>query len=365
MVEFAFGHTQKTIFVGWLPLFHDMGLIGNVLQPLYLGIPCIFMPPVAFLQKPIRWLQAISHYKATTSGGPNFAYDLCIKKVTPEQLASLDLSSWEVAFNGAETVRAETLERFAATFAPCGFRREAFYPCYGMAEATLLVSGGVATDPPVIQNFPAKALEQNRIVESNSQQEDNRAIVGCGQTCLGQRIVIANPETLKQCAPDEVGEIWVSGSSVAQGYWNRPEQTEQTFHAYLVEDTGVSEALGASGPFLRTGDLGFLQNGELFVTGRLKDVVIVRGRNHYPQDIELTAERSHPALASNAGAAFAVEIAGQEQLVVVQEVERTHVRKLNVSEVTLAIRRAVAENHELEVYAVVVKFSVVLVYLLF
>lgn len=353
MVEFAFGHTQKTIFVGWLPLFHDMGLIGNVLQPLYLGIPCIFMPPVAFLQKPIRWLQAISHYKATTSGGPNFAYDLCIKKVTPEQLASLDLSSWEVAFNGAETVRAETLERFAATFAPCGFRREAFYPCYGMAEATLLVSGGVATDPPVIQNFPAKALEQNRIVESNSQQEDNRAIVGCGQTCLGQRIVIANPETLKQCAPDEVGEIWVSGSSVAQGYWNRPEQTEQTFHAYLVEDTGVSEALGASGPFLRTGDLGFLQNGELFVTGRLKDVVIVRGRNHYPQDIELTAERSHPALASNAGAAFAVEIAGQEQLVVVQEVERTHVRKLNVSEVTLAIRRAVAENHELEVYAVV------------
>lgn len=355
MVELAFGHTEKTIFVGWLPLFHDMGLIGNVLQPLYLGIPCIFMPPVAFLQKPIRWLQAISHYKATTSGGPNFAYDICSKKVTPEQLESLDLCSWEVAFNGAETVRAETLERFAATFAPCGFRREAFYPCYGMAEATLFVSGGVATDPPVIQNFQGKALEQNRIIESNPQQEENRAIVGCGQTCLDQRIIIASPETLKQCAPDEVGEIWVSGASVAQGYWNRPEQTEQTFHAYLV-DSGVSEALatlGASGPFLRTGDLGFLQNGELFVTGRLKDVVIIRGRNHYPQDIELTTERSHPALASNAGAAFAVEIAGQEQLVVVQEVERSHLRKLNVSEVTLAIRRAVAENHELEVYAVV------------
>ncbi len=349
MVEVGFGHTQKTIFVGWLPLFHDMGLIGNVLQPLYLGIPCIFMPPVAFLQKPIRWLQAISRYKATTSGGPNFAYDMCTKKVTPEQLEDLDLSSWEVAFNGAETVRAETLERFAATFAPSGFRREAFYPCYGMAEATLFVSGGVAKEPPVIQNFQGKALEQNRIIDSNPQQEDNRAIIGCGQTYLDQKIVIANPETLKQCAPDEVGEIWVSGSSVAQGYWNRPEQTEQTFHAYL-SDTGVSEG---SGPFLRTGDLGFLQNGELFVTGRLKDVVIIRGRNHYPQDIELTTERSHPALAANAGAAFAVEIAGLEQLVVVQEVERSHLRKLNVAEVTGAIRRAVAENHELEVYAVV------------
>ncbi|MBD0347459.1 MAG: fatty acyl-AMP ligase, partial [Coleofasciculus sp. Co-bin14] len=326
MVEVGFGHTEKTIFVGWLPLFHDMGLIGNVLQPLYLGIPCIFMPPVAFLQKPIRWLQAISRYKATTSGGPNFAYDMCVKKVTPEQLASLDLSSWQVAFNGAETVRAETLEQFSATFAPCGFRREAFYPCYGMAEATLFVSGGVPTQPPVIQNFQSKALEQNRIIASNPQQEDNLAIVGCGQTCLGQKIVIANPENLKQCGADEVGEIWVSGSSVAKGYWNRPEQTEQTFHAYLAD---IGE-----GPFLRTGDLGFLQNGELFVTGRLKDVVIIRGRNHYPQDIELTAERSHPALAPNAGAAFAVEIAGQEQLVVVQEVERTHLRKLNVSEVT-------------------------------
>ncbi|HEY9801605.1 MAG TPA: type I polyketide synthase [Leptolyngbyaceae cyanobacterium] len=345
MVELGFGHSDKTIFVGWLPLFHDMGLIGNVLQPLYLGIPCIFMPPVAFLQKPIRWLQAISRYKATTSGGPNFAYDMCVKKVTPEQLASLDLSSWQVAFNGAETVRAATLEQFTATFAPCGFRREAFYPCYGMAEATLFVSGGVATQPPVIQHFQGKALEQNRIIASNPQQEDNRAIVGCGQTYLGQKIVIANPETLKQCGADEVGEIWVSGSSIAKGYWNRPEQTEQTFHAYLA-DTG-------EGPFLRTGDLGFLQNGELFVTGRLKDVVIIRGRNHYPQDIELTTERSHPALAPNAGAAFAVEIAGQEQLVVVQEVERTHLRKLNVSEVTGAIRRAVAENHELEVYAVV------------
>lgn len=345
MVELAFGHTEKTIFVGWLPLFHDMGLIGNVLQPLYLGIPCVFMPPVAFLQKPIRWLQAISRYRATTSGGPNFAYDLCVEKITPEQREELDLGSWEVAFNGAETVRAETLERFATAFASCGFRREAFYPCYGMAEATLLVSGGVATEPPAIKNFHGPALEQNRIAVSETAGRDDRAIVGCGQTCLGQKIVIANPETLTRCAPDEVGEIWVSGSSVAGGYWNRSAQTEQTFRAYL---TDTSE-----GPFLRTGDLGFLHDGELFITGRLKDLMIIRGRNHYPQDIELTAWNSHPSLAANAGAAFSIEVAGQEELVIIQEVERSSRRKLNVGEVTGAIRRAVAENHELETRAVV------------
>src|SRR6476661_7891088 len=235
MIERAFGHTKKTIVVGWLPLFHDMGLIGNVLQPLYLGRSCILMSPVDFLQKPFRWLQAISRYKATTSGGPNFAYDLCVRKITPEQGATLDLSSWEVAFTGAEPIRAETLERFAAAFDPCGFRKEAFYPCYGMAETTLFVSGGLKTDPPVVRHVKGTALEQNRVVTAASEQEDVRTIVGCGQTWLDQKIVVVDPESLTECLSDQVGEIWVSGLSVAQGYWRRPEETQQTFHAYLAD----------------------------------------------------------------------------------------------------------------------------------
>ncbi len=344
MIKTAFGHTEKTIFVGWLPLFHDMGLVGNVLQPIYLGIPCIFMSPLAFLQKPLRWLQTISRYKATTSGGPNFAYDMCFRKITPEQREDLDLSSWEVAFNGAEPVRAETLESFARTFAPCGFRREAFYPCYGMAETTLIVSGGLKTATPVICSVKGAALEKNRVVVTTNKQEDVRKIVGCGRSWLDQKIVIVNPETLTSCPSEQVGEVWVSSLSVAQGYWNRPEETEQTFNAYLVDTR--------DGPFLRTGDLGFVQDGELFITGRLKDVIIIRGRNHYPQDIELTVEESHPALRSGCSAAFSVEVDGVERLVVAQEVERSYIRRLDINEVIGAIRQVVAEQHEIQVYAV-------------
>jgi len=347
-IKIGFGHTDQTIFVGWLPLFHDMGLIGNVLQPLYLGIPSILMSPGTFLQKPFCWLQAISRYKATTSGGPNFAYDLCIRKITPQQLSSLDLSSWEVAFNGAEPIRAETLESFASYFAACGFRREAFYPCYGMAETTLFVSGGLKTDSPILYQVEGKALEENRVVAAES-GSGTRTIVGCGRTWLDEKIAIVDPESLTQCQAGKVGEIWVSGSSVAQGYWRRPEQTTETFQAYLA-DTGISVA---SGPFLRTGDLGFLQNGELFVTGRLKDVIIIRGQNHYPQDIELTVQQSHPALRSHCGAAFTVEQKGQARLVVVQEVERTSLKRLDIKEVVGNITEAVINNHGLQVYATV------------
>ncbi len=344
-IQEAFGHTEQTIFVGWLPLFHDMGLIGNVLQPLYLGIKCILMPPVAFLQKPLRWLQAISRYKATTSGGPNFAYELCVQKTTPEQRASLDLSNWKVAFNGAEPVRWSTIEQFSTTFESCGFKQEAFYPCYGMAETTLFVTGGVHTHPPVVYSVRGSALEQNRVLAATENNEGTKQIVGCGQVWLDEKVAIVDPESLTQCQENQVGEIWVSSQSVAQGYWHRREQTEQTFHAYLA-DTG-------EGPFLRTGDLGFVKDGELFVTGRLKDVIIIRGRNHYPQDIEMSVEKSHSALRPNCGAAFSVEIAGEEKLVIVQEVERSYIRKLNANEVIDAIRRAVSEQHELEVYGVV------------
>ncbi|MBD6620561.1 AMP-binding protein [Komarekiella sp. 'clone 1'] len=342
LIKIAFGHTEKSIIAGWLPLFHDMGLIGNVLQPLYLGVPCILMSPVAFLQKPVRWLQAISRYKATTSGGPNFAYDLCVDKITAEQRESLDLSSWDVAFNGAEPIRAETLKRFTDTFQPCGFRWQAFYPCYGMAETTLFISGSLKTAPPIFYQVNKVALEQNQVLAATD-DSDFQTIVGCGVTMFDQ-IAIVDPKSNTQCSPEQVGEIWVSGLSVAQGYWNQLEATKQTFNAYL-EDTG-------EGPFLRTGDLGFLYKGELYVTGRLKDVIIIRGRNHYPQDIELTVEQSHPALYPGWGAAFAVEVEGKERLVIVQEIERSYLRSLDVNQVVEAICKAVSQQHELQVYAV-------------
>ncbi len=357
----CFADTPNSRGVSWLPPYHDMGLIGGVLQPLYVGAPMILMPPVAFMQKPLRWLQAISRFKATNSGGPNFAYDLCLRKITPEQLASLDLSSWEVAFTGAEPVRAETLEQFAVTFESCGFRREAFHPCYGMAETTLIVSGGLKTVPPIIRQVDGAALEQNRVVAARG-QEGTRTIVGCGQSLLDQKILIVDPESLTPCPDNQVGEIWVSGPSVAQGYWNRPEQTQEIFHAYLADTgdsaaaatQGESNAAGQSpGPFLRTGDLGFLQDGELFITGRIKDLMIIRGQNHYPQDIELTVEKSHPALRPGCGAAFTVEVKRQERLVIVQEVERSYLRKLNVNEVVGNIRASVAAEHALQVYATV------------
>ncbi|MGK7905412.1 MAG: amino acid adenylation domain-containing protein [Hormoscilla sp.] len=341
LIEIGFGHTTDTLVVGWLPLFHDMGLIGNVLQPLYMGIPSVLMSPAAFLQKPLRWLQAISRYKATTSGGPNFAYDLCVQKISPQQRADIDLSSWSVAFNGSEPVHAETLERFSHYFADCGFRREAFYPCYGMAEATLFVSGGVKTALPVLLQVEAADLEQNCVV-ATADPANARVIVGCGQS-LFEKIALVDPESNTRCRADQVGEIWISSLSVAQGYWNQPEATAKTFNAYL--DTG-------EGPFLRTGDLGFMQDGELFITGRLKDLIIIWGRNHYPQDIELTVERSHPALRPSCGAAFGVEVAGEERLVVAQEVKRNSLRQINVEAVVGAIRKAVSEEQDLQVYAV-------------
>ncbi|MGB3642115.1 MAG: fatty acyl-AMP ligase [Rivularia sp. (in: cyanobacteria)] len=344
LIHNCFEHRPNSRGLIWLPAYHDMGLIGGVLQPIYGGFPVILMSPLIFLQKPWRWLQAISSHRATTSGGPNFAYDLCLRKVKPEHLDTLDLSSWKVAFTGAEPIRAETLEQFAAKFSVCGFRKEAFYPCYGMAETTLFVSGGLKREPPRICSVEGKALEENRVMPTKSEVTGARQIVGCGQAWLDQKIAIVDPESLKLCGDNQIGEIWVSGGSVAGGYWHRPEVTERTFNAYIA-DTG-------SGPFLRTGDLGFLQNGELFVTGRIKDVIIIRGRNHYPQDIELSVEQSHFALRPGLGTAFVVESKGEERLVIVQEVERSYLRKLDTQEVVRHIRRGVASDHNLQVYAV-------------
>jgi acyl-CoA synthetase (AMP-forming)/AMP-acid ligase II/alkylation response protein AidB-like acyl-CoA dehydrogenase/acyl carrier protein len=337
-----FEHTPESRGVIWLPPYHDMGLIGGVLQPLYGGFPVVLMSPVLFLQKPQRWLQAISHYRATTSGAPNFAYELCVQKIAPEQ-RTMDLSSWEVAFTGAEPIRAETLERFAAAFAECGFRRKAFYPCYGLAEATLFVSGGAKAVSPKICHVETAALREHR-VEFSDRSEQTQAIVSCG--IESQEVAIANPETLTRCGENQVGEIWVAGQSLAQGYWNRSDETALVFGVDLADREYPQKK------FLRTGDLGFIHAGELYVTGRIKDTIIIRGRNYYPQDIERTVEQSHPVLRLGHGAAFGVEIDKEEKLVVVQEVERTGWRNLAIDAVIESIRATISQQHELQVYSV-------------
>ncbi len=343
LIQTAFGMTSSDIVLGWLPLYHDMGLIGNVLQPLYAGNRCVLMAPVQFLEKPVRWLQAISRYRATVSGGPDFSYDLCVRKIAAEQCHGLDLSSWGVAYNGSEPVRAETIQRFTEAFAPYGFKANAFFPCYGLAEATLFVSGGARDEMPVMQRVDGPAFARNEIVPVNGRPEDVRTLVGSGRVWKQQDVRIVDPENLTPCEKGRVGEIWISGSSVAHGYWNHPRETVETFAGHVAaasEDTS----------FLRTGDLGFVQDDVLFVTGRLKDLIIIRGRNHYPQDIEGTVGAAHPALRSGYGAAFSIEVDGEEKLAVVQEVERSALRSLDVHEIAGAVRQAVSDEHELQVH---------------
>ena len=222
-IKTAFRHPEHGRVLGWLPLYHDMGLIGNVLHTIYTGSQGILMSPMAFIQRPVRWLEAITRYKPEISGGPSFAYDLCIRKVTEAQRATLDLSSWRVAFNGAEPIRADVLERFTETFESCGFRRDAFHPCYGLAEGTLMVSGRPADGPPITQTIMSAPLEQRRVVQASVEETNKRTFIGCGERLCGQQIKIVDPETLRECAPDAIGEVWVRGDSVAQGYWNKPE----------------------------------------------------------------------------------------------------------------------------------------------
>jgi acyl-CoA synthetase (AMP-forming)/AMP-acid ligase II len=273
------------------------------------------------LMDPVRWLRAIDRYRSDTSGGPNFAFDFCTQRVTPEEKAALDLSHWSVAAIGSEPVSAETMERFTAAFAPCGFKPGTFFPCYGLAEATLFVTGGPKGAVPVVRRF-----------------DGTRPVVGCGRTWPGQEVRIVDPDTRALRPDGEVGEIWLRGPSVAKGYWNRPAETEETF--------GVRLASG-EGPYLRTGDLGILHAGELFVTGRTKDLIVIRGRNHYPQDIEATVQAAHPGLRAGCGAAFELTRDGRPCLVVVQEVDRG-CRDLDAARVAGDVRQAVAERHELQ-----------------
>jgi amino acid adenylation domain-containing protein len=340
LIKEAFRQNEKSVIVGWLPLYHDMGLIGNLLQPIYVGARCILMSPMAFLEKPGRWLQAITRYQATTSGGPNFSYELCTQKIKEDELATLDLSSWKLAFNGAEPVRPQTMKRFAKKFAPVGFKSTAFTPCYGLAEATLLVSGCAAENEPRVLKVDTEALGHHKVCDPSKGTLATQ-LVSCGQPAQGSTLRIVDPESLLPSPGNQIGEIWVSGRSVALGYWNLPEETKRAFHGRTLDNNG---------PFLRTGDLGFLHEGELFVTGRLKDLIIIRGRNYYPQDIEETMGAAHPALRPGCGVAFAIDDGKEEQLVLVQEAAVRSEDELDKA-LQLIIRN-VAETHELTAHAI-------------
>ncbi len=343
LITQAFEFNRGGSAMTWLPLYHDMGLLGGVLAPLYFGRPNVLMSPLTFLQRPIRWLQAIAHYQVTVSGGPNFAYALCNERITPEQCRGLDLSSWDVAFNGGEVIRSETLEDFTSRFAPYGFRAETHYPCYGLAETTLIVSGAGKRDRPIVRAFDVKELEQRRVVPWEKGAKRARQLVSCGKALPGGVLRIVDLDKNRSMEELRVGEIWVSSPSVAQGYWRKPKETKQTFGVRLPDEDNRR--------FLRTGDLGFMLDGELFITGRLKDLIIVRGVNRYPQDIEETVESSAQQLLPQASAAFAVDVDGTEKVVVVAEVNRgLHQEWEGVVE---AVCRNVAIQHEVKLDAVV------------
>lgn len=322
MLQQAVPTHPDSVIVSWLPHFHDMGLVGVIQRAIYVGMSAVLMAPIEFIRRPVQWLRAISKYRAAISIAPNFAYDFCVERVKDESVGELDLSCWQVAFNGSEPVKAETMKRFSEKFAETGFRVDSFYPCYGLAEATVFVTSR-APSAPVISR---------------------REVVSCGPASESEQVLIVDPKTHQRCAEGTEGEIWVAGPHVAQGYWKRPDETRATFKAHL-HDNGV-------GPFLRTGDLGFLVDGELHVSGRLKELIILHGKNHYPQDIEATVATSHPLLRRDCGVAFSVEVAGKEELVVLQEVKR-QTPPSESFEITCAIRQALAEERAIKPYAVV------------
>lgn len=332
-------YTPESRCFMWLPQYHDMGLIGAVLQAMYTNFFIGFMSPLDFLQNPYRWLKGMSDFKATMSGGPNFAYDLAVKRITDEERATLDLSNWEIAANGGEPVRAETIDRFVETFGPCGFRRETFSPGYGLAESTFYMTSVPIGKSPRIIHLDASSLEQNKIKKVFGETPNCRSLVSNGPVGLSCRVIIVNPDSLCKCPENEVGEIWTSSNSVGLGYWGRKEESEPIFKAFTKDSH--------EGPFLRTGDLGFIYDGELFITGRQKDLIIIRGRNHYPQDIEKTVEESHNALRKGCSAVFSIESNDEEKLVVVQEIKKQSVAMgVPLVDVLSSIRRSVIANHD-------------------
>ena len=337
LIMYSFEHARTAVGVSWLPTYHDMGLIGGIVEPIWSGCSMVLMSPMAFLQKPIRWLNTIARYGGTTSGGPNFAYQLCVDKITDEELEDIDLSTWKTAFNGAEPVRASTLHEFTERFSKYGFPKNSFLPCYGMAETTLIVTGGPATDPPVIRTFNSQSLDKKQVLPCEADDEYARELVGSGAVLPGESVFIVDPETHAKLPPDAIGEIWVNSPSVGHGYWERDEITKEVF---------LAETADGDGPFLRTGDLGFIYEEQMFVAGRLKDMIIVRGVNKYPQDIEETTEQADDVMTSGVAAAFAHEVNGREQLIITAEV-RNRGEGADWEEVIKTIRREVSGAHEI------------------
>lgn len=344
----VFGTDSDSHIVSWLPPYHDMGLVGGILNSLYIGFPATLMAPIHFLQRPLRWLQAVSRYRATISGGPNFAYELCVRKIGEQDMEGLDFSHWRTAFNGAEYVRAATIEAFARKFARCGLRPDAIAPCYGLAEGTLLVTGNSPGRRPVQRDFDALRLEENRAETAAAAAPGDprvRTLVSSGRPAPDSAPFICDPESELRLPDGEVGEICIVGGSVAQGYWRRADATAQSFRR------------SADGACFRTGDLGFLLDGELFVTGRIKDLIIVNGVNHHPGDIESTVLRIDDAFRPDGSAAFALELDQAERVVVVQEVERRALRRLEIAEICRSIRAALWEHHRLAAPLIVLTFG--------
>jgi acyl-CoA synthetase (AMP-forming)/AMP-acid ligase II len=340
MIKTAFGNTRQSTCVTWVPLYHDMGLVINVLQSLYVGSLCVLITPVAFIQRPLNWLRAISDYRAEVAGAPNFGFDVCVARYRAEQAQGIDLSCWRLASNGAEPVRAETIRRFSETFAPHGFAASSMYPAYGMAEATVLTSAGSRGAGPVMRTLSRDGLQQHRAVAAHD-GGDAQIVVGCGRALAGERIAIVDPAKCTRLVADRVGEVWVAGPNLSRGYWRNPEATAAMFGARISGEPDEG--------WLRTGDLGFLDaTGELFITGRIKEIMIIRGANHYPQDIEATVQNCHPALRRHGGAAFTIREGDEpEKLVVVQEVERTARNRIVPDETIGQIREAIVSEHEI------------------
>jgi acyl-CoA synthetase (AMP-forming)/AMP-acid ligase II len=349
LIRTSFRSEPDDIVCGWLPLYHDMGLLGQVLHSFYCGMEMVMMSPLHFLQQPMRWLRAITRYRATIGGGPSFGYELCLKWVRKREAVeragnAIDLSSWKVAFNGAEPVRADILEEFSRTFAPCGFKREAFLPCYGLAEATLFVTGPTRQAGPTIVSFDREELERGRARVADGRITKTRTLVSsgpCVDLALGHELLVVDPGSCTPCEEGKIGEIWVCGPSIARRYWREADDLQHCFCATTSD--------GRSG-FLRTGDLGFISGGELFVTGRLKELIIVCGRNVYPQDVELVAQSSHPALRHGGGAAISVVQDDGEKLMLVQEVSAQ--KDLHLDKVIEAIRLAVSRELQVQLSAV-------------
>jgi acyl-CoA synthetase (AMP-forming)/AMP-acid ligase II len=333
MIYNSFEHSEETVVVGWLPHYHDMGLIGNIIQPIFAGCRCILMSPMYFLQRPIRWMETINKYRGTTSGGPNFAFDLCAREIDNSDIRHLDLSSWTLTFCGAERIYPDTLKRFAQAFKSCGFNVRAFYPCYGLAEVTLIATGGDKKAKPIVRHFDQSLLGKNVAKSVFRKRKNTISLVGCGKALGEEELIIVNPGSLQKQADMKIGEIWMRGDNIARGYWKQPDETDITFNAFSRD---------GSGPYYRSGDLGFIFDDELFVTGRLKELIIVRGQNIYPHDVELMVTTCDDDLRPLSCIAFAVDTDMGEELVILAESKKR--RPQNKSEIVQKIQERVIDE---------------------